>query len=192
MGIYLDPQKAFDTVNHSILLRKLNIYGVRGTVLNWFTSYLSNRKQYVAMSKYESLFETVSCGVPQGSVLGPLLFLIYINDIQFAVLDAKLKLFADDTNLFLHDSDSVKLFLRANICMSQLCEWFKVNKLSLNLDKTCYSIFGSNHKNMTAQTLYINDKVIQNVASCKYLGILIDSDLKWIERVKYIKLKSVR
>ena len=70
--------------------------------------------------------------------------------------------------------------------MSQLCEWFKVNKLSLNLDKTCYSIFGSNHKNTIAHKLYINDKVIQNVASCKYLGILIDSDLKWIEHIKYI------
>jgi len=96
----------------------------------------------------------------------------------------KLKLFADDTNLFLHDSDPMKLFTRANNCMSQLCEWFKVNKLSLNLDKTCYSIFGSNHKNTTAHKLYINDKVIQNVASCKYLGILIDSDLKWIEHIK--------
>ena len=76
--------------------------------------------------------------------------------------------------------------------MSQLCEWFKVNKLSLNLDKTCYSIFGSNHKNMTAQTLYIYNKVIQNVASCKYLGILIDSDLKWTEHIKYIHNKLIK
>jgi len=79
-------------------------------------------------------------------------------------------LLAGDTNSFLHDSDSTKLFSRANICMFQLCEWFKVNELSLNFGNTCYSIFGPTHKNL-------NDKVIQNVASCKYLGILIDSDL---------------
>jgi len=108
------------------------------------------------------------------------------------VSDAKLKLFADDTNLCLHDSDLTKLFSRANIGMSQLCDWFKVNKLSLSLDETCYTIFGLTHKNMTADTLYINDKVIQNVASCKYLGILIDSDLKWIEHIKYIYNKLIK
>ena len=93
-------QKAFDTVNHFILIQKLEKYGVRGLVLDWFKSYLINRKQYTVISDYQSKLQTVTCGAPQGSVLGPLLFLIYVNDIQSAVSSATVKLFADDTNLF--------------------------------------------------------------------------------------------
>ena len=103
--IYIDLQKASDTVNHSIFLQKLAIYGVRGTVLKWFESYLSNRKQYTVLPDYESELDSITYGVPQGSVLGPLLFLIYVNDIQNAISEAKIKLFADDTNLFFHNSD---------------------------------------------------------------------------------------
>ena len=93
-------KKAFDTVNHSILLQKLAIYGFRGTVITWFESYLSNRKQYTVLPDYECELDSIrTYGVPQGSVLGPLLFLIYVNDIQNAISKAKIKLFADDTNL---------------------------------------------------------------------------------------------
>jgi len=112
MGIYLDLQKAFDTVNHSILLKKLEIYGVREIIQKWFKSYLSNRKQYIVLSNHESELESITCGVAQGSVLGPLLFLIYINDIQYTISSShtKVKLFADDTNLFLHNRDPAQLF----------------------------------------------------------------------------------
>ena len=85
MGIYLDLKKAFGTVNHSILLKKPEIYGIRGTILKWFSSYLSNRTQYTVLNKYQSKQESINYGVPQGSVLGPLLFLVYVNDIQFAL-----------------------------------------------------------------------------------------------------------
>jgi len=98
MGIFLDLQKAFDTVNYNVLLKKLSLYGVRGIVLKWFSSYLSNRKQYTVLQNYESTLESVTCGVLQGSVLGPLLFLIYVNDIQYVVTNAKIKLFADGTS----------------------------------------------------------------------------------------------
>ena len=192
MGIYLDLQKAFDTVNHSILLKKLDIYGVRGITLNWFISYLSNRKQYTVLLNHESSLEFINYGVPQGSVLGPLLFLIYMNDIQYAVPDAKLKLFADDTNLFLHNSDSVKLFSIANACMVQLSEWFNANRLSLNLNKTCYSLFGPTHKVRTGLELYISGEVIQNTECCKYLGIFIDCGLKWQEHINYIYNKIIK
>jgi len=94
----MDLQKAFDAVNHFILIQKLEKYGVRGLVLDWFRSYLNNRKQYTVISDHQSKLQTVTCGVPQGSVLRPLLFLIYVNDIQCAVSSAiTVKLFADDT-----------------------------------------------------------------------------------------------
>ena len=192
MGIYLDLQKAFDTVNHTILLQKLAIYGIRGTVLQWFDSYLTNRKQYTVLGDNKSELDTVSCGVPQGSVLGPLLFLIYVNDIQYAISTAKIKLFADDTNLFLHNCNPAQLFAEANICMAQLLEWFTVNRLSLNLDKTCYSIFGPRQKDANGLNLYINGKAIQNVKCCKYLGILIDSDLKWQDHINYVYNKLIK
>ena len=89
IGLYLDLQKAFDTVNHSVLLNKLENYGIRGIVLNWFKSYLNNRKQYASLLTYMSDLESVKYGVPHGSVLGPLLFLIYVHDIQYVVKDSK-------------------------------------------------------------------------------------------------------
>ena len=106
----------------------------------------------------------------QGSVLGPLLFSIYVNDIQNAISKAKIELFADDTNLFLHNSDPVQLFANANTCLAQLSEWFSVNRLSLNLDKTCYSVFGPSHVDVKGYNMNINNKIIQSVECCKYLG----------------------
>ena len=101
MGVYLDLQKAFDTVNHDILIYKLATYGIRGTTLNWFRNYLTNHKQFTIVNDTKSDVLDITCRVPQGSVLGPLLFLVYVNDIQNSVPEAKLKLFADDTNLFI-------------------------------------------------------------------------------------------
>jgi len=113
------------------------------------------------LQNYESNLEYITYGVPQGSVLGPLLFLMYMNDIQYAVPDAKLKLFADDTNLFLYNSDPINLFAAANISMSQLYGWFTVNCLSLNLSKTCYSTFGAKSKINTGLCLYVDEQEVQ-------------------------------
>jgi len=127
MGIYLDLQKAFDTANHTILIKKLENYGIRGIVLQWFMSYLSNRSQYAVLLNHESDPAFISYGVPQGSVSSPLLFLIYVNDILYAVPNGKIRLFADDTDLFLHNSDLSDVSVTANISMSQLSEWFTAN-----------------------------------------------------------------
>ena len=100
-GVFIDLQKAFDTVDHKILLHKLNYYGIRGKVNDWFKSYLSNRKQFVSINGFESNEETMKFGVPQGSVLGPLLFLIYINDLHIAIKYCTVHHFADDTNILI-------------------------------------------------------------------------------------------
>ena len=144
LGIFIDLSKAFDTIDHQILINKLENYGIRGTALDWFKSYLSDRKQCVDINGNESLLNTITCGVPQGSILGPLLFVIYINDIVRVSSIMKFILFADDTNLIIHDTSLQNLISNANIEIQKISEWLKINKLSLNLKKpiTCFFILG--------------------------------------------------
>ena len=104
-GVFIDLKKAFDTVNHDILLLKMEHYGIRGSAYSWFKSHLSNRKQFVSLNGVDSAIKTISCGVPQGSVLGPLLFLIYINDLPNISSKLKFYLFADDTNIYCENND---------------------------------------------------------------------------------------
>ena len=148
LGIFLDLSKAFDTVNHEILLKKLNFYGIRGTALDWFERYLTNRKQTVKSNDVKSVPQTITCGVPQGSVLGPLLFLIYINDIHKSSSYFSFILFADDTNLFSSGKNLKMLCKRANIELQKVSIWLKANKLTLNVTKTQYIIFKSRKKKL--------------------------------------------
>ena len=137
----LDSQKAFATVNHSILSKNLEHYGVRGLANNWFRSYLTNRKQFVSIDGFESTPQDMKYGVPQGSVLGPLLFLIYINDLSHAIKYCTTHHFADDTN-FLYVAKSIKKIQKyVNLDLRFLCNWLKANKISLNASKTEMLIF---------------------------------------------------
>jgi hypothetical protein len=180
MGIYFDLEKAFDSVDHHILLKKLFHYGIRGLMYQWFVSYLEDRLQYTIVNGNMSSVRSVSHGVPQGSVLGPLLFLIYVNDLPNVVQNNKLDMFADDTNLFVFAKSLRLVEQEANSCVNAMEYWFRCNKLSVNIGKTCFTVF--NHKSAVANdqlhVMLYGSEIVQ-VKDCKYLGITIDDCLKW-------------
>ena len=178
MGIYIDLTKAFDLVNHDILVGKLQTYGVRGHVLTLVKSYLSNRQQYTKVKGEISDIATVSCGVPQGSVLGPLFFLIFINDIQNCTSE-DIRLFADDTNIFIVDKEPPKIRQRADRCMCNIVEWLNSNKILLSEGKTNFSVFTGTNTEVPAilENISVNGKSIKRTTSCKYLGLILDDKL---------------
>ena len=129
IGIFLDIEKAFDSINHEILLRKLDHYGFRGHSNAFIESYLSNRKQFTEINNTRSSVTSVEYGVPQGSVLGPLLFLLFINDIEFATFEVESRLFADDTSLILHCKNINDLEILSKRALKDVNNWFSSNEL---------------------------------------------------------------
>ncbi|MBM3206904.1 MAG: reverse transcriptase family protein, partial [Candidatus Staskawiczbacteria bacterium] len=187
-GVFLDIKKAFDTVDHKLLLDKLERMGVRGIVLDWIKSYLERRKQYVTYNKKNSDLLDVVCGVPQGSVLGPLLFILYINDISAVSQKLKLVLFADDTNIFYSASSPEKLLDVLHREMNNIKMWFDTNKLSLNLEKTKLMLFGSHRKSVDV-ALHINEIPIGRVKEIRFLGLIVDEKISWKPYIQQLMAK---
>ena len=197
IGIFLDLKKAFDTVNHKILLEKLKYYGFDRAALKWFESYLSNRKQYVEINGTKSSFRTMSCGVPQGSVLGPLLFLLYINDLP-NIVDFFSLLFADDTTFLTSNKDINVLFRKTQSSIKTAAEWFQANKLTLHPDKTKYMVFippKTKCDNLNNLSLTLNSTQLQRVGTdcpektVKFLGVWFDDKLSWKNHILEIQKK---
>lgn len=185
ISVYLDFAKAFDCVDHDILINKLQVYGFRGTELNWFRSYLSNRMQFVHYNGHISTHEKVIKGVPQGSVLGPLLFIIFINDI-FRISDTPcITCFADDSTLVISNKNILQLEISTNIILSKLYRWLCANKLKLNINKTKYTIF-SNKKILINPIIKINEQIIERTACTKLLGIDIDQSLNFSKHISKV------
>ena len=184
IAIYMELSKAFDTLDHNILLNKLKYYGVKNTELSWFQSYLTERSQYVEINGITSNVLTISTGVPQGSILGPLLFLIYMNDIPEVSTFFKYILYADDTSLLNSLSISLNSYdpdmHTINIELSKIYDWLAVNKLSLNLRKTKYMLFHHQNKKLPNNiSLQINSTEIERVTNFIFLGVTINEHLSW-------------
>ena len=191
-GFFLDFSKAFDTVNHSILLEKLHHYGIRGCAHSWFKSYLSNRHQCVTYDGVMSGKQMIRCGVPQGSILGPLLFLTYMNDLSSACDHSQPFLFADDTNLFLSGSSICPLQQNMERDLINRAEWLKTNQLSLNIKKTHFMVSTSKNKTPTNMELHILDHKITWKKHINYISNKIAKGIGIIKNVrKYLNSKTL-
>ena len=189
-GIFVDLQKAFDTVDHDVLLGKLEHYGIRGITSKWFETYLKDRQQFVSINGYSSECLSVPVGVPQGSVLGPLLFLLYINDLNRAIKHCKVHHFADDRNLLCTNNSIKKLNKFLNKDLKNLTNWLNANKITLNFDKTERILFKPIKKLLGCQLkLKLNGKRLYQTSSVKYLGIKIDQYLNWQDHINNIAIK---
>ena len=196
--VFIDLKKAFDTVDHKILCKKLELYGFQNRELSWFESYLTNRKQFCWVNGVDSEIGDIEVGVPQGSCLGPLLFLIYINDLPQAVQDSTVSMYADDTSLCYQSSDITRLNEAINSDLKQLDTWLQGNKLSLNVAKTHSMLLSTKQRHNILQSqnkeleLKIRENRLEVVQKTKYLGVETDSSLDWKEQIKAISTKVSR
>ncbi len=188
-GIFMDLSKAFDTIDHDILLCKLYHYGFRGVSYEWFKSYLINRRQFVSYNNVLSSYENVQCGVPQGSILGPLLFIIYMNDICTTSKLLSFILFADDTTVFYSNKDINNVYDTINSELKEVCNWFKCNKLSLNAKKTNLMFIGTPHQTKQIKDnryIFLDGCKLTRVSDAKFLGITLDENLTWKSHINVI------
>ena len=190
--VFLDLKKAFDTVNHDILVRKLELYGITGNALSMIKSFLTDRKQKCQLGDVITPESSVTCGIPQGSILGPLLFLLYINDLPDCLRQVSPRLFADDTNLTVAGETIEEVELAMNNDLLRIKEWLLANKLSLNVAKTEFLLIGSHHKlnNLDSKpSVNIGHDSIKQVQHSTVLGVEIDEYLSWKKHIENVVKK---
>ena len=183
--VFLEFSKAFDTVDHNVLLQKIDKYGLYGVELQWFEDNLSNRMQYVTYNNHKSLHEKVNCGVPHGPLLGPILFLLYSNDLTNVSEFCFLVLFADDTNMFITGKDMDVFCQQLTKDLRNVQEWLQCNTLSLNVLKTHYMVFIPRNKFINDIDVKIHNVQIHRVYATKFLGVHIDAQLTWKTHIEY-------
>ena len=175
--LFVDLKKAFDTVDHKILISKPEKYEIRGTALHLFQSYLSGIKQICKLQNTMSQVVDITCDVPQGSSLGPLLFLLYINDLPNCLEETQAFMFADDTNLFCQGKSSTEIENKINTDLDNLHKWLIAHKLTLNQEKTESMLVGSRQRlqqSLNNPQIVISNHIIEQVSTKKVLGVIID------------------
>ena len=189
-GVFINLQKAFDTVDHKILLSKINHYGIKGIPYEWFKSYLTNRQQFTTVNNKQSELSSIEFGIPQGSILGPLLFLIYINDLSKAIIFSSVHHFADDTNILYVSSSLKDINKKINHDLSNLIKWLRANTILLNVRKTEIVIFKSHSKCISKDLNFpLNGQKVISKNHTKYLEIIIHKHLTFKEYMAQLRQK---
>ena len=192
ISVFLDMSKAFYSIKHETLFKKLEFYGIRGNVLQWFKSYLSDRHIKVKYNNVLSENYVLSYGTPQGSVLGPLLYIILANDLVKCLKFCTCITFADDTTIFASGNNLKYLYKKVNADLKRLGDWFASNSLTLNLDKSKYIIFKPKRKEIDHNAIIqLSGKTIDRVKDIKFLGLIIDEALDWNLQVKSVLTKMI-
>ena len=192
--LFVDLSKAFDSVDHSIILRKLSLYGICDNAIGILKSYLQNRTQCCVVNNTISESKMINSGVPQGSILGPLLFLLYINDLPNCLEFSTPGMFADDTQLSVAATNLGELEQLLNRDITNLDIWLRANRLATNATKTLFMVIASNYKlNQLAfnPNIKLNQKTIRQVTKAKLLGVSIDAELSWASHINDIIIPKV-
>ena len=188
LAAFIDLRKAFDTVNHEILLKKLKMYGIVGNLLEWCKSYLKDREQCTIVNSVTSSYQSVGCGVPQGSILGPLMFLIFINDIGNDLHNTRVRLYADDTVLYTSSSNLAQSYTTLQNSLTSLHNWCSINRLTINSEKSKSMLLGRSRviQDMKLTSLKLGGTPLEYVNTYKYLGITIDAQMTFQPLAKQV------
>ena len=189
LGTFLDVSKAFDFIDHNILIKKLFNYGIRGISLSWFQNYLNDRSQYVTLNDITSSILPVLYGIPQGSILGPILFLLYVNDLPNVDKLVEFVLYADDTTILISSNSLNDLFINSNSILAKVAEWFACNRLSINYKKTDYLLFHISQIINTDLILKLDNNILERKNDIKFLGLILDYKLSWSEHINLLYKK---